>query len=231
MKFCCSNLSFDWKWVQLPGDIIIVITVQSSTFLYSNGISFAYGLPSPWLRIERLPNLSLSLYFIFLNFLPLNANNARCSLSRLFKQKKHFHIAKIVCGAWNERQQKRSALIRLKCKSVSKKKKKQECGRDLANFYFVLLFRSFALCSFIFSNCRFSFADFFHGAVHASDDDTKHLIICYVTVLRVRIFETSTDRHPKPDDFNVSNNVWMGIFSGEKAVKRLNRKTQLRLSD
>lgn len=89
--------------------------------------------------------------------------------------------------------------INLKTQIRFKRKKNQECGRDLANFYFLCAVRmlnepanAYAFWGGIFSFfsslplCRFLFGNF--SQIRAFDD-TKHLIICYVTVLRARIFK------------------------------------------
>ena len=84
--------------------------------------------------------------------------------------------------------------------------KNQECGRDLANFFFGSSTRSLALTQFTLGMCVcvrafdlsslglgffccISFTKFFPQFRRAFDDDTKHLIICYVTVLRARFCE------------------------------------------
>lgn len=92
-------------------------------------------------------------------------------------------------------------------KKRTNEKKNQKCGRDLANFYFRVRVCSYAkaraverfthqmeVLGFHSVPCFPHFAiDFFFFwqflPKPRAFDDTKHLIICYVTVLRTRIFE------------------------------------------
>lgn len=95
-------------------------------------------------------------------------------------------------------------------KKRDEEKKDQECGRDLANFYFVCVVRMLSeslnahvnrfgdggFFPFHFTAKSVVVVFFFHLAIFFLSfcqsrvfDDTKHLIICYVTVLRARIFE------------------------------------------
>lgn len=186
-----------------------------------------------WLSITSALTRLLNLFFP--TFMPLNANNARCSWTVYSMQNNIFIIPEAI-GNGTEPNIRRF-WINSNSNGINpfpKKRRNQECGRDLTNFYFFGPCSSHILIATISSlNFLVFFStNFFPNAPHRVRFwwyKISHYLWCNNVVREYATIATVSPRSAihrntlKPDDFNVS---WFTVGMDERR-----RKASLRQSD